>query len=180
MPVYVEDETLVVEETAYSFKEALSAIGVTFTLDGTWMKSLYETLGMIAPDVEANEYYKALGIMLSDIHVAICKSLSLDVIKDRMLKILNKNDMIIEDYKAYETAITAEITALTSKSVTRFNDTPTEEGDFTADKYTSNISQTENSVEYDINTKINIAKRRLKHLKESYVNEFKGVIIWIN
>ena len=176
MAVYVEDETLVIEESYYTFEEVLAKLEIEYTLDGSWMNNIYTKYGLTAP--EALDFYKALGIFLKDSHVALCTDL--EKAEDKILMIMNKNDMIIEDYLAYFNAITQEITELKSKSVTRFNDTPTEEGDFTADKYTSNITQSENSVEYDINTKINIAKRRLKHLKESYCNEFKRMIIWTN
>ena len=37
MQVYVEDETLVIEEKYYSFKEVLNYVGIEYTNDGTWM-----------------------------------------------------------------------------------------------------------------------------------------------
>ncbi len=173
-PVYVEDETLIFEKNYYSFKEVLEHVGVDYTNDGTWMVNLYQVFQMDAP--EASKFYKALGIFLSDPHISICNSL--DDAESKLLMLINKNDMIVEDYLAYETAITQEVNALESKSTVRFNDTPDEEGEYSAQKYTSNITETSNSVDYDINTKINVARKRLRHLREAYCNEFKGMIIW--
>lgn len=176
MPIYVEDECLYIEQNYYTFKEVLAHVGIQYSNDGTWMQQLYKLYNMTAPD--GLDFYKTLGIFLSDPHIALCTDL--DQAEDKLKMIINKNDMVIEDYIAYFKAITQEITELKSKSVTRFNDTPTEEGDYTADKFTTNITQSENSVEYDINTKINIARKRLVHYKESYCNEFKRMIIWTN
>ena len=176
MQVYVEDETLVIEENYYSFKEVLNYIGIQYTNDGTWMQQLYKLYNMTAPD--GLDFYKTLGIFLSDPHIALCTDLS--QAESKLMMIINKNDMVIEDYMAYFKAITQEVTELKSRSVTKFNDTPTEQGDYSAEQFTTNITQSENSVEYDINTKINIAKKRLVHYKESYCNEFKRMIIWTN
>lgn len=160
----------------YSFKEVLNHVGIEYTNDGTWMNNLYKLYDMTAP--EAPEFYKTLGIYLSDPRISICNDL--DLADDKLLWIINKNDMVIEDYIAYFKAITQDIDSLKSKSITRFNDTPTEEGDFTADNYTSSITQSENIVDYDIKTKIDIASKRLRHFKETYCNEFRGLITWIN
>ena len=166
----------IIETNYYSFKEVLGHVGIQYDNNGQWMINLYKLFDMEAPD--AKDFYKTLGIYLSDPRISICNDL--DLADDKLLWIINKNDMVIEDYLAYFKAITQEIDSLKSKSITKFNDTPTEEGDYTADQYTSTITQSENIVDYDINTKINIASKRLRHFKEAYCNEFKGLVTWIN
>lgn len=96
----------------------------------------------------------------------------------KLLCIVDKYVNSIEDYKAMYEALNTELNVLKNKTTIKFNDTPTEEGNFSTDKYTSTITTQESEAEYSIGDKINLLNKRLRNLVETFCKQFEGYIIW--
>lgn len=103
-----------------------------------------------------------------------------------LFPILNKLDNVcrvkVEEFNRLNTFLKSTITnEATSTSISRHNDTPTNSSDYSADKYTSDISQntstnksSANSLE-DYDAKVN----RLRNIQQEIINEMKEFEIWI-
>lgn len=69
--------------------------------------------------------------------------------------------------------------AIKSASVTRFNDTPQNSGDFSDDAHTTNYTKVENETDgASLLTRLNEVEDNLKRLYEDWSNEFRKFIIW--
>lgn len=84
----------------------------------------------------------------------------------------NYYSTLINAYKSQENLLLNKIETINS-SITRFNDTPQDEGDFANDEHTTSINQFENTLSTDLNTPI----MRLKEIQDSYKNI---VLDWTN
>lgn len=72
-------------------------------------------------------------------------------------------------------------TSLTSSSESRFNDTPTEEGNYSADNFTTNITQNKTSTDIDPVDRYNQLKALIEDIYAEWIGRLvKGVEIWIN
>ena len=103
-----------------------------------------------------------------------------------LFPILNKLDNVcrvkVEEFNRLNTFLKSTITnEATSTSISRHNDTPTNSSDYSAEKYTSDISQntsvnksSANSLE-DYDAKVN----RLRNIQQEIINEMKEFEIWI-
>ena len=66
-----------------------------------------------------------------------------------------------------------------SSSISRFNDTPQNSGDFSDDQHTSNITKTENSSNVGtMMQRLNEIEDNIKQLYIDWSNEFRKFIIW--
>ena len=103
-----------------------------------------------------------------------------------LFPILNKLDNVcrvkVEEFNRLNTFLKSTITnEATSTSISRHNDTPTNSSDYSAEKYTSDISQntstnksSANSLE-DYDAKVN----RLRNIQQEIINEMKEFETWI-
>lgn len=72
-------------------------------------------------------------------------------------------------------------TSLTSSSESRFNDTPTEEGNYSAENFTTNITQNKTSTDIDPVDRYNQLKALIEDIYAEWIEKLvKGVELWIN
>ena len=175
------------EQTFYYYKlsDILMMFGYTYKPTDEWIQRVCSYLNayyeMNREITSASVFYRALGLKLEQGYLYIKDSAATTPDSDLCLKlsrILNKSENIISGYLDEYNLLNSEIKAITSKSTTRFNDTPTEEGDFDTSKYTSTITQSENSVDVDIPTKLSILTHKIDSLIERYAKEFEEFIIY--
>lgn len=171
----------------YKLSDILLMVGSKYSPTAEWIKTLNEVCNSyynISNTVtNADAFYKALGLKLNQGFMFATPVVYETINEDICLKlsrILNKNENIIQGYLDEYNLLNSEIKSVTSKSTTRFNDTPDEEGDFSADKYTSTISSSENVVDYDVPTKLSILSHKIDSLIERYCREFEEFILWTN
>lgn len=91
-----------------------------------------------------------------------------------------KYSSILEAYEDKKGHLLAGISA-TSNGLVRFNDTPQDEGDFADDEHTSNITQSESTIENDAKTPIErIAEieRNYKTTLLRWSNEYNRMFWW--
>ena len=171
----------------YNLSDILLMAGSKYVPTDAWIKTLNEVCnsyyGISNSITTATAFYKALGLKLNQgflfatpetyetINEAICLKLS---------RILNKNENIIGAYLEEYTLLNNALDGVTSKSTSRFNDTPDEEGSYSTEEYTSTITSNENFVEYDVPTKISILTHKIDSLIERYCKEFEEFILCIN
>lgn len=69
----------------------------------------------------------------------------------------------------------------TSTSINRHNDTPTSVGDYSADKYTSDINQTTNTTSNSLNDleMYQVRMNALHNIQQEIINEMKEFEIWM-
>lgn len=131
----------------------------------------------------AQDFYKALGIRLMDKSVFYCYDSSENVeacVMHKLSRVCNKSDILLDQYLPLYNKLQEDIKSLDSKQETRFNDTPTSQGNYVANNYTSTITQVTNSVDYDINTQVNYLKEKLQGLIDRYCSQFEEFKIWTN
>jgi hypothetical protein len=92
----------------------------------------------------------------------------------QMLKKYNQYALIIDKYENIKDNLVDNADELISESVRKFNDTPQEEGNYSADDYTSTINQ-DTTTSDNPNKKMNIEK--LIALQNSLANTYQ---IWAN
>ena len=72
-------------------------------------------------------------------------------------------------------------TSLTSSSESRFNDTPTEEGNYSAENFTTSITQSKTSTDIDPVDRYNQLKALIEDIYQEWIDKLvKGVELWIN
>lgn len=182
------DKMTMMFETKYytTFEEGLALLGINYKPDGSWMEDAIDFINkdwnMDIPYVAAKEFYGPLGVMLQGIDFSVVESpeLKKEAFLQKLLRLVVKSNYIIQGYLDMKNILDTELDTIKNTSVVKYNDTPTEEGVFTADKYTSNITQSESSSEYDINTKISVNRKKLNSLVGKYCGEFKEFQIWTN
>ena len=88
----------------------------------------------------------------------------------------------IDEYKRLKTFLDSTITNdATTTSVNRSNDTPTSEGSYSADKYTTNISQNTTTSTSSVNSLEDYDAKvsRIRNIQLEIINEMKEFEIWI-
>lgn len=109
---------------------------------------------------------------------------------DNLRGIFNKLNLILPRYKTLKERFEKIITDMndekltvksTNTSINRHNDTPNQDNDYSANKYTSDINQTINTSESGFNSLDNydIIKQRLDNLPQMIINEMKEFEIWM-
>lgn len=105
-----------------------------------------------------------------------------DKIKIWSRQFCNKLQCSFDEHKTlidyYEGQKTHLLDTLSSSTTTRFNDTPQNGGDFTADSYTTNFTKT--TVESDPGTviqRLDEVKRKLTDIYEKWTDEFKPLFL---
>ena len=109
--------------------------------------------------------------------------------ENAMAPILKKLNLIIPKYKELYTRYNAMLTAIdaglsneaTTTSINRHNDTPNANSDYSADKYTSDISQNTTTSKQTNNAldDYDIIRSRIEILPQQIINEMKEFEIWI-
>lgn len=109
---------------------------------------------------------------------------------DNLRGIFNKLNLILPKYKILKERFEKIITDIdngtlkvtnSNTSINRHNDTPNQDSDYSADKYTSDINQTINTSESGFNSLDNydIIKQRLDNISQMIINEMKEFEIWM-
>lgn len=154
------------------------------TLSKDWLVNLCTYLNeKYGTDYEGDMsvFSRSLSIKFNYPNCYICRvenEINQEQLDARLLSIVDKYCTSIDSYKAMYNELNNELTTLKNKSVTKFNDTPTQQGDYSTDKYTSTITTNESETDYDINTKINILNLRLKGIVSRFIDQFEGFIIY--
>ena len=135
-------------------------------------------------DSDDSEFSKALGGYLMNPNACLLVSEENlidpnDEMNYKLMNIVAKYDSIIKEYKWYYEGLNTELTTIKQTNITKFNDTPTEEGDFSAKNYTSTISQSETETEYSFNDKLTLLAKKMNNLKQRFIKEFEEYVIWI-
>ena len=87
-----------------------------------------------------------------------------------------KYSLLIQNLNANKNKLLDDVK---SASISRFNDTPQNSGDFSDDPHTSNITTTENSSNAGtMMQRLNEIEDRIKQLYIDWSNEFRKFIIW--
>ena len=87
-----------------------------------------------------------------------------------------KFSLLIANQEANKTKLLGQIK---SSSVSRFNDTPQNQGQFEDDSHNTNVTKTENATDgTTLLARLNEIENNLKRLYEDWSNEFRKFIIW--
>ena len=88
----------------------------------------------------------------------------------------DKYKLLVQNLEANKTKLLDDVK---SASISRFNDTPQNSGDFSDDPHTSNITTTENSSNAGtMMQRLNEIEDNIKQLYIDWSNEFRKFIIW--
>ena len=98
------------------------------------------------------------------------------------LKGYDKYSLIIDRYEATKVELVDTVDDLVSENVSKFNDTPQEEGNYTADEYTSSINQSTttstNPAKKSNLDKLVLLQEKLKNTYQIWSNEiFRAILI---
>ena len=102
---------------------------------------------------------------------------------DKMLgRIYSSMDLYVNRINKYDELAKKTLpTSLTSSSESRFNDTPTEEGNYSAENFTTNITQNKTSTDIDPVDRYNQLKALIEDIYAEWIEKLvKGVELWIN
>ena len=102
---------------------------------------------------------------------------------DKMLgRIYSTMDLYVNRINKYDELAKKTLpTSLTSSSESRFNDTPTEEGNYSADNFTTSITQNKTSTDIDPVDRYNQLKALIEDIYAEWIEKLvKGVELWIN
>ena len=102
---------------------------------------------------------------------------------DKMLgRIYSTMDLYVNRINKYDELAKKTLpTSLTSSSESRFNDTPTEEGNYSADNFTTSITQNKTSTDIDPVDRYNQLKALIEDIYQEWIGKLvKGVELWIN
>ena len=102
---------------------------------------------------------------------------------DKMLgRIYSTMDLYVNRINKYDELAKKTLpTSLTSSSESRFNDTPTEEGNYSAENFTTNITQNKTSTDIDPVDRYNQLKALIEDIYAEWIEKLvKGVELWIN
>ena len=102
---------------------------------------------------------------------------------DKMLgRIYSTMDLYVNRINKYDELAKKTLpTSLTSSSESRFNDTPTEEGNYSAENFTTNITQNKTSTDIDPVDRYNQLKALIEDIYQEWIGKLvKGVELWIN
>lgn len=181
------DETI---RCYYNLNNILEILDSSYTPDSTWAVTINDKLNDYWSSSRSlfikDDFIEALGSYLygPKKYLFITENtVILKINEDLVAKlneIITKINILLPDYVEMYNILNTQITTLKTKAITKFNDTPTEEGDYSTDKYTSTITQQESEVDYSIFDKINLIKQKQRHLIQQFCEEFKGFIIWTN
>ena len=87
-----------------------------------------------------------------------------------------KFSLLIANQEANKTKLLGQIK---SSSVSRFNDTPQNQGEFEDNSHNTNVTKTENATDgTTLLARLNEIENNLKRLYEDWSNEFRKFIIW--
>ena len=87
-----------------------------------------------------------------------------------------KYSLLIQNLEANKTKLLDDVK---SASISRFNDTPQNSGDFSDDNHTSTVTKTENSSNVGtMMARLNEIEDNIKQLYMDWSNEFRKFIIW--
>lgn len=174
----------------YNLNNILEILDSSYTPDTTWAVTINDKLNDYWSSSRSlfikDDFISALGSYLygPKKYLFVTDNLILLKINEDLVaklnEIITKINILLPDYVEMYNILNTQITTLKTKATTRFNDTPTEEGNYSADNYTSTITQQESEVDYSIFDKINLIKQKQRHLIQQFCEEFKGFIIWTN
>ena len=102
---------------------------------------------------------------------------------DKMLgRIYSSMDLYVNRINKYDELAKKTLpTSLTSSSESRFNDTPTEEGNYSAESFTTSITQNKTSTDIDPVDRYNQLKTLIEDIYAEWIGKLvKGVELWIN
>lgn len=89
---------------------------------------------------------------------------------------MDKYVMLIQNLEANKAKLLDDVK---SSSISRFNDTPQNSGDFSDDQHTSTVTKTENSSNVStMMARLNEIEDNIKQLYIDWSNEFRKFIIW--
>lgn len=89
---------------------------------------------------------------------------------------IDKYSLLIQNLEANKTKLLDDVK---SASISRFNDTPQNSGDFSDDQHTSTVTKTENSSNVGtMMARLNEIEDNIKQLYIDWSNEFRKFIIW--
>ena len=89
---------------------------------------------------------------------------------------IDKYSMLIQNLEANKSKLLDDVK---SASISRFNDTPQNSGDFSDDNHTSTVTKTENSSNVGtMMARLNEIEDNIKQLYIDWSNEFRKFIIW--
>lgn len=89
---------------------------------------------------------------------------------------MDKYGLLIQNLEANKTKLLDDVK---SASISRFNDTPQNSGDFSDDQHTSTVTKTENSSNVGtMMQRLNEIEDNIKQLYIDWSNEFRKFIIW--
>lgn len=173
----------------YTLNDILTIMGNRYTPDATWLQIINTNVNRFWSSDRSvysqDDFITALGCYLFDTKKALIvsnelyTSMNIDI-AIRLNQIISKINSILPDFVNLYNVLGTELTSLKTRSTTKFNDTPTEEGNFSTDVYTSTITTNENETDYSIYDQINLIKQKQQHLIAKFCKEFEGFIVWIN
>ena len=174
----------------YTLENILQILDTHYTPDTTWLSKINDALNNYWSSSRSlyikDDFINALGVYLygPKKYLLVTENTILLKINEELAaklnEIVNKVNVLLPDYVEMYNILNTQLTTLKTKAITKFNDTPTEEGNYSVEKYTSTITQNESEVDYSIFDKINLIKQKQKHLIQQFCEEFKGFIIWTN
>ena len=89
---------------------------------------------------------------------------------------IDKYSLLIQNLEANKAKLLDDVK---SSSISRFNDTPQNSGDFSDDQHTSTVTKTENSSNVGtMMARLNEIEDNIKQLYLDWSNEFRKFIIW--
>ena len=190
-----------VERFYWTFKETLDPLGnkESYAISNTDILTIANTLitngystALIASSVWAKpEYSKVLDLICKRFWDHYCfytlaPEFSVDERNKFIAKLLNVLEMtsprylkLLEVYTGADASLMSPVEVSTS-GITRFNDTPQDEGNFANDEHTTNLTEDSRTTSNDLDTKMG----RIREIESSYnnlllnwSNEFEGLFI---
>lgn len=138
---------------------------------------------LFTPKEGADDFYTALGVRLADgsmFWAAETKTATHYSIVNKFFRLFSKSDILLDQYLPLYNKLKEDIKSVESRTISKFNDTPSSQGKYTADEYTTNITQVTNSVDYDIAVQIDYLKQKMLNLIDKYCDQFEEFKIWTN
>lgn len=171
-----------------SFKDVLyKYINYEYKPTSLWYSKVCKALNdyyyenCFSPKEGAEDFYKALGVRLSDKSMFYEYEDTEDIdVESKLYRLCSKSDILLDQYLPLYNKLKEDIKSVESRTISKFNDTPTSQGKYTADEYTSNITQITNSSDYDVNTQISYLKEKMLNLINKYCDQFEEFKIWTN
>lgn len=156
--------------------ETMTGYTTPLISEGNWTDSNYEKV----IDLVIKRFWKHYGMSTKE------DTFSYDLQKEFVAKLLSILEMTSPRYltllKAYSDSINSLLDPVKVKvsGITRFNDTPQDEGDFANDEHTTNLTEDERTTENDLDSKMGRIREiegNFNNLLLKWSNEFESLFV---